>query len=216
MIALFTRILFPLLSWIRKRIGSLFYKPGAGILPFTIHNSQIVFLFHQTHRGKKVGFFVDFGGAIDVNDVDSFYTACREFNEETAGLLYLSKRELENIKILGTEKEIAKNVKQATEIMYQELKNVHKWMIEHPFSGYKLYITPIQRYMDASVLNKYYETAEKKRTFSWIKIDDLISEKISLHPRIIGNEKFHQILEKIYTQGAHPLNIFESNTGSIA
>lgn len=63
---------------------------GAGVVPYCFdHNQNIQILFHRTKTGKKVGFWIDFGGAFDaVHDADAMSCAAREFSEETFGAYY--------------------------------------------------------------------------------------------------------------------------------
>lgn len=55
---------------------------GAGVLPYTVHDGQLLFLFHMTSQGRKEGTLIDFGGAIGA-ETDPIVTAAREFVEET-------------------------------------------------------------------------------------------------------------------------------------
>tara|TARA_Y100000389_G_C17369394_1_gene468148 strand:- start:7 stop:615 length:609 start_codon:yes stop_codon:yes gene_type:complete len=55
---------------------------GAGILPFQIHaDNEIYFLLGQ----DKEGTWSDFGGRVELKDIDMEETAIREFYEETMG-----------------------------------------------------------------------------------------------------------------------------------
>ncbi len=55
---------------------------GAGVIPFSVWNGKVHFLFHKTFSGRRAGFLVDFGGG--VRDGESYrQTAIREFVEET-------------------------------------------------------------------------------------------------------------------------------------
>lgn len=55
----------------------------AGVLPYAIDsNGQLLFLFHKTFVGKKVGMLIDFGGGREKGE-DITLAAVREFCEET-------------------------------------------------------------------------------------------------------------------------------------
>lgn len=61
---------------------------GAGVLPFSIKQGEVLFLFHTTFSGRRAGSLIDFGGK--GNDGESHRdTAIREFMEETE-MMYLS------------------------------------------------------------------------------------------------------------------------------
>lgn len=55
---------------------------GAGVLPFSIKDDQILLLLHQTLSGKKIGTLIDFGGASNENETP-LQSATREFTEGT-------------------------------------------------------------------------------------------------------------------------------------
>jgi 8-oxo-dGTP pyrophosphatase MutT (NUDIX family) len=65
--------------------GKVPVKTGAGVLPFTLHEGRVLFLFHKTFSGRRAGLLVDFGGG-SRTDETAFETAAREFVEETEGL----------------------------------------------------------------------------------------------------------------------------------
>lgn len=58
---------------------------GAGLLPFTRHDGETLFLLQRPYGGRKAGFLVDFGGGSDPGETPE-RTAIREFVEETDGL----------------------------------------------------------------------------------------------------------------------------------
>ena len=60
-------------------------KTGAGLLPFTLHEGRLLFLFHKTFSGRRAGLLVDFGGGSQADET-ACETAAREFVEETEGL----------------------------------------------------------------------------------------------------------------------------------
>lgn len=60
-------------------------KQGAGIIPFTLSDGQVYFLFHKTFSGRRAGHFVDFGGGSKRGESQQ-QTAAREFIEETEAM----------------------------------------------------------------------------------------------------------------------------------
>lgn len=67
---------------------------GAGIIPYTIHNGKVLFLFQKCTypvTNKNQG-WNDFGGKKDIEtDGDSIDVACREFSEETSCLFFIKQ-----------------------------------------------------------------------------------------------------------------------------
>jgi len=60
---------------------------GAGVIPFTVANGKVSFLFQTTFSGRKVGYLIDFGGGPGA-DEDYQDTAIREFVEETETMYF--------------------------------------------------------------------------------------------------------------------------------
>lgn len=60
---------------------------GAGVIPFAVTDGKVLFLFQKTFSGRKVGYLIDFGGGLGV-DEDYRNTAIREFVEETETMYF--------------------------------------------------------------------------------------------------------------------------------
>ena len=60
---------------------------GAGVIPFSVADGKVSFLFQTTFSGRKAGYFIDFGGGLGT-DEDYQDTAIREFVEETETLYF--------------------------------------------------------------------------------------------------------------------------------
>jgi len=60
---------------------------GAGVIPFTVTNGKVFFLFQTTFSGRKVGYLIDFGGGLGAGE-DFRDTAIREFVEETETMYF--------------------------------------------------------------------------------------------------------------------------------
>jgi hypothetical protein len=74
---------------------------GAGMLPYTVHEGKLLFLFHRTFIGKKHGTLNDFGGAVDEADAsDPIRAASREFIEETFACPF-EHHSLEELKLMA-------------------------------------------------------------------------------------------------------------------
>ena len=140
---------------------------GAGILPTTIHNNKLYFLFGKENQYEKSApGFSDFGGGTD-NSETFLETAVREAGEELTGFL-------------GNDNDIRKL-----------LRKYGTYNIDHKTDGHKTYrmhIFPfnydehlpfyynnnqrfLQKRLDPNVIKstKIFEKAE----ISWICIDDL-------------------------------------------
>jgi len=60
---------------------------GAGVIPFTVVDGKVSFLFQTTFSGRKAGYLNDFGGGFGAGE-DFRATAIREFVEETETLYF--------------------------------------------------------------------------------------------------------------------------------
>lgn len=60
---------------------------GAGVLPFSVIDGEVYFLFQKTFTGRKVGYLIDFGGGLGKGE-DYRQTAIREFVEETETMYF--------------------------------------------------------------------------------------------------------------------------------
>ena len=60
---------------------------GAGVIPFTVIDDEVYFLFQKTFTGRKVGYLIDFGGGLGEGE-EYRETAVREFVEETETMYF--------------------------------------------------------------------------------------------------------------------------------
>ena len=60
---------------------------GAGVIPFSVSDGTVHFLFQKTFTGRKVGYFIDFGGGLGEGE-HYRETAIREFIEETETMYF--------------------------------------------------------------------------------------------------------------------------------
>jgi len=144
---------------------------GAGILPTTIYNNKIYFLFGKENRYEdSASGFSDFGGGTD-NKETYFQTAIREGTEELTGFLG-SPSHLKNM-----------------------LKKTGYYPIDYKsdgYSNYRCHIFPyhyderlpyyynnnqqfIQKHLDSSII-KETKIFEKEK-IEWFCIDDLLKRK---------------------------------------
>jgi hypothetical protein len=193
---------------------------GAGILPFSIDpNGKLKFLFHKTFEGKKVGYLIDFGGAVENEDVkngDLLQAAVREFCEETAGLLnsediendfkkyFLLKRAEENQNDNFSEEEIQSNefVKNSVKYCYEKISNDSDNIFKTSCDSYTLFLIKIN-YFEVEKINKIFETNfKKKREFVWTEINDILNSSDNkilnqIYPRVRYSKNFLEIIKNI-------------------
>lgn len=161
---------------------------GAGILPTTIHNNKLFFLFGKENQYEdSAPGFSDFGGGTDDNET-YMETAIREAGEELTGFL-------------GTDKDVK-----------QMLKRHGTYNIDYKTGGhknYRMHIFPmvydealvhyynnnaqfLQKRLDSSVIKKtkIFEKAEIR----WICVDDIIQ----MRPKF--RSYFQNIVDMIYSE----------------
>lgn len=142
---------------------------GAGILPTTIHNNKLYFLFGKENKYEtSAPGYADFGGGTDNNE-SLFETAVREAGEELTGFL-------------GSSKDVIKLLKKHGTYNIDYLHNS-----EH--SLYRMHIFPlkydpmlaiyynnnqqfIQTHLDPNVIKK--SKIFEKSEIRWVCVDDIL------------------------------------------
>lgn len=142
---------------------------GAGILPTTIHNNKIHFLFGKENKFEdSAAGFSDFGGGTD-NSESFFETAIREGGEELTGFL-------------GTNNDLKKMLKKygTYNIDYKDKNS--------KFSTYRMHIFPMkydellplyynnnQRFLQKKLDPKIIKKSKifEKEEIRWVCIDDI-------------------------------------------
>jgi len=161
---------------------------GAGILPTTIQNNKLYFLFGKENKYEdSAPGFSDFGGGTDNNE-SFFETAIREAGEELTGFL-------------GNDSDIRKMLKKHGTYNIDYKTDGHKTYRMHIFP-YKydpmlpFYYNNNQRFLqkrlDTTVIkkSKIFEKAEIR----WICIDDIMKMKSKFR------SYFQNIVNMIYSQ----------------
>lgn len=163
---------------------------GAGILPTTIHNNKLYFLFGKENQYEdSAAGFSDFGGGTD-NKENFLETAIREGGEELTGFL-------------GNDNDVKKLLKKYGTYNIDYEDNNPK------FSTYRMHIFPIiydeklpfyynnnqqflQKRLDSKIIkkSKIFEKAEIK----WVCVDDIIK----MRPKF--RSYFQNIIDMIYAQ----------------
>ncbi len=152
---------------------------GAGVIPLSVKDGQVQFLFQYTFTGRKVGYLIDFGGGLGDNE-DYCQTAVREFIEETE-TMYLSDdlhhacRSVERVtsQISVVEKlfdrTLAANPHWWCKRKSGNSKNPKDWrsyFIEFPFRD----ISPINQQWKSDVTGRF----KKRRELVWVSADRLL------------------------------------------
>ena len=140
---------------------------GAGILPTTIHNGKLYFLFGKENKYEdSAPGFSDFGGGTD-NKESFFDTAVREACEELTGFL-------------GNEKEVKRLLKRGGtyEIDYKSSGHSQYRMYIFPFDydeHLPHYYNNNQRFLQKRLDPNVIKTSKifEKEEIRWICVDDL-------------------------------------------
>jgi hypothetical protein len=140
---------------------------GAGILPTTIHNGKLYFLFGKEGKYEdSAPGFSDFGGGTDNNET-FFETAIREAGEELTGFLGNNSQIRKILKTYGTYNIDFKSNGHNTYRMHIFPYEYNYWLPYFYNNNQKF----IQKYLPTKILKntKIFEKAEIK----WVCIDEL-------------------------------------------
>jgi len=161
---------------------------GAGILPTTIYQNKLYFLFGKENQYEdSAPGFSDFGGGTD-NGETYLQTAIREGGEELTGFL-------------GSDKDLKKLLTQHGTYKIDLQSGTHKTYRTHIFPMVYDHLLPhyynnnqrfLQKRLDASVIknSKIFEKAEIR----WICVDDIIKMRKEFR------HYFQAIVDMIYSQ----------------
>lgn len=154
-------------------------KRGAGVIPFSIRNGVVYFLFHKTFSGRRAGLHVDFGGGSIVGEPQS-RTAAREFVEETEAM-FLASSGIDESK---TEIEQELQIQQLLSLLQQTQQERPDWWCQransnskHP-KDWKTYFVEVE-YRALDDMNREWalDTAgkfKKRRELLWVSSDQLL------------------------------------------
>ena len=140
---------------------------GAGILPTTIHNGKLYFLFGKESKYEdSAPGFSDFGGGTDNNE-SFFETAIREAGEEFTGFL-------------GTDNDVRKMLRRCGTYNIDYKPNGHKTYRMHifPFEynhWLPYYYNNNQRFLQKRLSPIIFKTTKifEKAEIKWVPVDDL-------------------------------------------
>ena len=140
---------------------------GAGILPTTIHNGKLYFLFGKENKYEdSAPGFSDFGGGTD-NDESFFETAIRESGEELTGFLGDDNDIKKLLKRHGTYNIDYKTGEHKTYRMHIFPFEYNNWLPYYYNNNQRF----LQKRLDPEVIknSKIFEKAEIR----WVCIDEL-------------------------------------------
>ncbi len=152
---------------------------GAGVIPFAVISGEVNFLFQKTFTGRKVGYFIDFGGGLGEGE-NYREAAIREFVEETE-TMYFSN----DVQQARRTVESVKNQIPIVEALFDETLAAHPdWCCRrapgnplHPKQWQTFFIEFPYREIDA--LNREWETDtvsrfKKRRELVWLSGSELL------------------------------------------
>jgi hypothetical protein len=155
---------------------------GAGILPTTIHNGKLYFLFGKENKYADTPGWSDFGGGTDNNE-NYLQTAIREGGEELTGFL-------------GSDKDLGKILRKGTyNIDTDGRYRMHIFYMNYepllPFY-YNNNSEFLQKRLNPKVIEKsrIFEKSEIK----WVCVDDILTMKYQFR------SYFQKIVDTIYSQ----------------
>jgi hypothetical protein len=162
---------------------------------------EIVFLFHKTFAGKKVGFWMDCGGGGKRTDPNIEFSAIREFNEETMAmflfddnLILENNEEIKKItEIVEKEKtdDVEKYLCMFNERLQKCILKTKDYFDRHISTiisfkgGFRLFLVPSPIHFELSALNHVFSLMKRRKEFFWVSYATLVKEPATrLHPRL--------------------------------
>ena len=152
---------------------------GAGVIPFSIIENQVYFLFQSVFTGRKTGYLIDFGGGLGTSE-DYRETAIREFIEETETMYFSDDLQQANRSIVRIKEQIP-----IVEGLFSKTLSAHPdWCCNrapgNSFQPKKWKTFFIEfPYRDIRELNHEWATDtasrfKKRRELVWIAADELL------------------------------------------
>jgi len=152
---------------------------GAGVIPLSVKNGQVQFLFQHTFTGRKVGYLIDFGGGLGANE-NYRATAIREFVEETE-TMYLS----DNLQLAcRSDERVTQQITDVEEIFDRTLAAHPHWCCRRkpgksiPPKDWQTYFIEFP-FRDISAMNREWKSDttgrfKKRRELVWVSADRLL------------------------------------------
>lgn len=161
---------------------------GAGILPTTIYNNKIYFLFGKENQYEdSASGFSDFGGGTD-NQETFLQTAIREGTEELTGFLGSPDHLKKMLKKYGTFT-IDYNCEGYSTYRSHLFPYPYDEMLPYYYNNNQRFL---QKHLDANIIKK--TKIFEKQEIQWICIDDIMKRKKEFR------SYFQNIIEMIYRE----------------
>ena len=161
---------------------------GAGILPTTIYNNKIYFLFGKENQYEdSASGFSDFGGGTD-NQETFLQTAIREGTEELTGFLGSPDHLKKMLKKYGTFT-IDYNSEGYSTYRSHLFPYPYDEMLPYYYNNNQRFL---QKHLDANIIKK--TKIFEKQEIQWICIDDIMKRKKEFR------SYFQNIIEMIYRE----------------
>jgi hypothetical protein len=168
---------------------------AAGCIPYTIKDGEVLLLLHTKEKGRKVGYFIDCGGSAHEGE-SLLHCACREFNEESFGFLFLPVGEDEKFSNDLHNMERSDRVMKSIDIMYDTFDPSNPSFI-CPKSKYKVWTMKVD-HVDLTVPNSVLKRFGK--CFSWVPWSSIVDTpnskfKNELFPRLQIRDLFNHLMK---------------------
>ncbi len=147
---------------------------GAGVIPFSVGDADVKFLFQKTFSGRKTGYLIDFGGGLGAGE-DYRDTAVREFVEETETMYFA-----EDLKRASRDSAQVNDQIPSVDALFEKTLCVHPgWWCKrsHP-KRWRTYFIEFP-YRDVELLNQEWREDNvgrfrKRRELHWVGADELL------------------------------------------
>lgn len=152
---------------------------GAGVIPLTIKDGQVMFLFQKTFTGRKVGHLIDFGGGLGEGE-DYRATAVREFVEETETMYFSDDLSTAS----RSEQRVQAQISVVDKLFERTLSRYPHWWRQRKSvdpekpKDWRSYFIEFP-YRDISLLNREWALDssgrfKKRRELAWVTADNLL------------------------------------------
>ncbi|MEW8027879.1 MAG: NUDIX domain-containing protein [Candidatus Thiodiazotropha sp.] len=148
---------------------------GAGVIPFSVRDGGVHFLFQSTFSGRKTGYFIDFGGGLGAGE-GYRQAAVREFIEETETMYFAEDLQ----RACRDVNQVNRQIPVVDALFERTLSKHPDWWCNrlHP-KNWRTYFIEFP-YRDVEMLNREWRDDsqgrfKKRRELSWIAAEDLLA-----------------------------------------
>ncbi|MGD8911549.1 MAG: NUDIX domain-containing protein [Candidatus Thiodiazotropha sp.] len=148
---------------------------GAGVIPFTVYNRNVHFLFQKTFSGRKTGYLIDFGGGLGEGE-GYRQAAVREFVEETETMYFAQELRLARRDFAKVNQQIP-----IVDALFEKTLSTHPnwWCKRHHAKSWRTYFIEFP-YRNVEQLNRQWQEDtlgrfKKRRELSWVPVEELLA-----------------------------------------